>query len=298
MTSVKATLTHNSLPEDYSHAEGHNNQILLRCCCSYLAAGVRGEDGTGDGLELPHLAEREPHGALGRAQQHGHGLRAQRREPGGRRTDRRRADCRVRRQTRRPEARDLARWRWTYRCGGSQTRDIWARAHKVRGMTAGPFVDFVTIGSKTGSKQRDVPRGEREPLMESSQLSTADDLWFFSNRVGGLPSERVREWVREGKDGHPRTFTCKIFVCDQQAKLPRGVHNIRPHLEQVDNVPLLVPMFTDCSPAGESTSTRWGVWRHFRWSEESFLRHRGNMYWMSLRRHVRVTWWKWRVKSA
>lgn len=32
-----------------------------------------------------------------------------------------------------------------------------------------------------------------------------------------------------------------------QAKLPRGIDNIRPHIEQVDNVPLLVSLFTDCT---------------------------------------------------
>ncbi|VDN01470.1 unnamed protein product [Thelazia callipaeda] len=31
------------------------------------------------------------------------------------------------------------------------------------------------------------------------------------------------------------------------AKLPSGIKNIRPHLENVDNVPLLVNLFTDCS---------------------------------------------------
>lgn len=35
-----------------------------------------------------------------------------------------------------------------------------------------------------------------------------------------------------------------VFI---QAKLPRGIKNIRPHLENVDNVPLLVSLFTDCS---------------------------------------------------
>lgn len=33
-----------------------------------------------------------------------------------------------------------------------------------------------------------------------------------------------------------------------QAKLPRGIKNIQPHLENVDNVPLLVSLFTDCTP--------------------------------------------------
>ncbi|KAI8435668.1 hypothetical protein MSG28_003928 [Choristoneura fumiferana] len=38
------------------------------------------------------------------------------------------------------------------------------------------------------------------------------------------------------------------FDMSNRAKLPRGIDNIRPHIEQVDNVPLLVSLFTDCSP--------------------------------------------------
>lgn len=37
------------------------------------------------------------------------------------------------------------------------------------------------------------------------------------------------------------------LIHSSQAKLPRGIENIRPHLENVDNVPLLVSLFTDCS---------------------------------------------------
>lgn len=36
-----------------------------------------------------------------------------------------------------------------------------------------------------------------------------------------------------------------------QAKLPRGIHQVRPHLQNIDNVPLLVPLFTDCTPESE-----------------------------------------------
>ena len=32
-----------------------------------------------------------------------------------------------------------------------------------------------------------------------------------------------------------------------QAKLPRGIENILSHIENVDNVPLQVPLFTDCN---------------------------------------------------
>ncbi|XP_064414923.1 transmembrane protein 94-like [Latimeria chalumnae] len=39
------------------------------------------------------------------------------------------------------------------------------------------------------------------------------------------------------------------FIEDlNRAKLPKGIENIRPHLENIDNVPLLVPLFTDCTP--------------------------------------------------
>ncbi|KAM4524631.1 transmembrane protein 94 isoform 2-T2 [Odontesthes bonariensis] len=33
-----------------------------------------------------------------------------------------------------------------------------------------------------------------------------------------------------------------------RAKLPRGIQQVRPHLKNIDNVPLLVPLFTDCTP--------------------------------------------------
>lgn len=39
------------------------------------------------------------------------------------------------------------------------------------------------------------------------------------------------------------------FVLHFQAKLPRGIENIRPHIKQIDNVPLLVSLFTDCTPS-------------------------------------------------
>lgn len=37
------------------------------------------------------------------------------------------------------------------------------------------------------------------------------------------------------------------FEAYNRAKLPKGVKLIRPHIKNVDNVPLLVPLFTDCT---------------------------------------------------
>eukprot|EP00088_Acartia_fossae_P036602 TRINITY_DN3780_c0_g1_i10.p1 TRINITY_DN3780_c0_g1~~TRINITY_DN3780_c0_g1_i10.p1 ORF type:complete len:1258 (-),score=324.01 TRINITY_DN3780_c0_g1_i10:602-4375(-) len=42
------------------------------------------------------------------------------------------------------------------------------------------------------------------------------------------------------------------YDMSNRAQLPCGIENIRPHLEEMDNVPLLVSLFTDCTP----TSTR------------------------------------------
>ncbi|KAF0301197.1 Transmembrane protein 94 [Amphibalanus amphitrite] len=39
------------------------------------------------------------------------------------------------------------------------------------------------------------------------------------------------------------------FDMSNRAKLPKGIAQIRPHLEHVDNVPLQVSLFTDCTPA-------------------------------------------------
>uniref|UniRef100_T1IVZ1 Cation-transporting P-type ATPase C-terminal domain-containing protein n=1 Tax=Strigamia maritima TaxID=126957 RepID=T1IVZ1_STRMM len=38
------------------------------------------------------------------------------------------------------------------------------------------------------------------------------------------------------------------FDMSNRAKLPKGIENIRPHLKNIDNVPLLVSLFTDCKP--------------------------------------------------
>ena len=39
------------------------------------------------------------------------------------------------------------------------------------------------------------------------------------------------------------------YDMSNRAQLPKGINNIRPHLETMDNVPLLVSLFTDCTPA-------------------------------------------------
>ena len=50
-----------------------------------------------------------------------------------------------------------------------------------------------------------------------------------------------------------------IVQGNNRAQLPAGIENIRPHLDKMDNVPLLVSLFTDCNSdttAGNTTITK------------------------------------------
>ena len=57
-----------------------------------------------------------------------------------------------------------------------------------------------------------------------------------------------------------------------RAQLPCGIENIRPHLDTMDNVPLLVSLFTDSSPGRYATVLFLSLW--FRildyWSDQKY----------------------------
>ena len=80
-------------------------------------------------------------------------------------------------------------------------------------------------------------------------ISLADDSSGRNKDTDSLNSDLTHSISRSSSDSsfgqYMQGKTSYI-----RAKLPRGVDNIRPHLENVDNVPLLVPLFTDCQPDG------------------------------------------------
>ena len=57
----------------------------------------------------------------------------------------------------------------------------------------------------------------------------------------------------DGSDGGDSSLSSSILsvyqstLSHKRAKLPKGIKNIRPHIERVDNVPLLVSLFTNCT---------------------------------------------------
>ncbi len=60
----------------------------------------------------------------------------------------------------------------------------------------------------------------------------------------------------EGEDTDEHRMTSNYADWDVNAKLPHGVENVKRHLEEVDNVPLLVSIFTDVTKANTAEMVR------------------------------------------
>ena len=76
---------------------------------------------------------------------------------------------------------------------------------------------------------------ERAPSSESRRMSKA------TSNLSPSPSRITTSTGTENS-------APIAFDMSNRAKLPKGIENIRPHLKNVDNVPLLVSLFTDCVP--------------------------------------------------
>ena len=61
------------------------------------------------------------------------------------------------------------------------------------------------------------------------------------------PEDELEDNISNSSDssGSSLYYTNDSYI---KAKLPKGIDKVRNHIEKVDNVPLLVPLFTDCSP--------------------------------------------------
>ncbi|XP_017061107.2 transmembrane protein 94 isoform X2 [Drosophila ficusphila] len=101
---------------------------------------------------------------------------------------------------------------------------------------------------------------DSEGSKDSSQGSTPKNNLPGDSELDAEPDpskHRQRHSLDSAMDENCRSLSTLTESTDQsapinfdmsnRAKLPRGIENIRPHLEQVDNVPLQVSLFTDCS---------------------------------------------------
>lgn len=79
------------------------------------------------------------------------------------------------------------------------------------------------------------------------EMEVGDNLALGSDYGDETSGQEVDNDNAEGltKD---EGFESLAFDMSNRAKLPKGIENIRPHLETVDNVPLQVSLFTDCTP--------------------------------------------------
>ncbi|KAG9473645.1 hypothetical protein GDO78_004119 [Eleutherodactylus coqui] len=95
----------------------------------------------------------------------------------------------------------------------------------------------------------DGPGSEVPPSSPSHAGSLRDDLHQASR-------EDAEGLLLMDDEGHSDMISFQptdsdvpsFFEDSNRAKLPRGIHQVRPHLQNIDNVPLLVPLFTDCTP--------------------------------------------------
>uniref|UniRef100_W5N072 Transmembrane protein 94 n=1 Tax=Lepisosteus oculatus TaxID=7918 RepID=W5N072_LEPOC len=87
------------------------------------------------------------------------------------------------------------------------------------------------------------------PSSPSHAGSLHDDLHQDSRDEAEGPLLLEEEGHSDLISFQPTDSDIPSFLEDcNRAKLPRGIHQVRPHLKNIDNVPLLVPLFTDCTP--------------------------------------------------
>ncbi|XP_055684871.1 transmembrane protein 94 isoform X2 [Lutzomyia longipalpis] len=86
-----------------------------------------------------------------------------------------------------------------------------------------------------------VDETDRHPSNDSTLACDNPGTSGTSGNAGNAPTKSLSCLTDSTEHSDPVLWNAN------KAKLPRGIENIRPHLEKVDNVPLLVSLFTDCS---------------------------------------------------
>ncbi|XP_068140127.1 LOW QUALITY PROTEIN: endoplasmic reticulum magnesium-transporting P-type ATPase [Drosophila tropicalis] len=114
--------------------------------------------------------------------------------------------------------------------------------------------DCQTLDS-TAAGENEVIDKNKDNSDESSEIDNGEQ--DLEQQPSDAERHKMRHSLDSAMDENCRSISTLTESTDQsapinfdmsnRAKLPRGIENIRPHLEQVDNVPLQVSLFTDCS---------------------------------------------------
>ncbi|KAF7232352.1 hypothetical protein EG68_08006, partial [Paragonimus skrjabini miyazakii] len=81
-----------------------------------------------------------------------------------------------------------------------------------------------------------------------AQSSTPSSFESSSSSSNSGSSSSSNTSSTNGSSTNGRGVRLSDYVTDNKSRLPCGIANIRPHLATVDNVPLQVSLFTDCTP--------------------------------------------------
>lgn len=95
--------------------------------------------------------------------------------------------------------------------------------------------------------QSPVNAQENASAVNSQQDSRNGSITSNDSALEGLPNDDNNQSLSLLTESSEQSAQIPIYMSNR-AKLPRGIKNIEPHIENVDNVPLLVSLFTDCSP--------------------------------------------------
>ena len=127
---------------------------------------------------------------------------------------------------------------------GDKTLDEEGKTERTDIPTTTNSSDLVQLSSQRFGDGRGIPRNlyaNRSADTLAEQVDDDDEGEDANSAVTGNSSHPTTSGMTSSTDRFPIDFS-------NRAKLPRGVVNVRPHLEKVDNVPLLVSLFTDCTP--------------------------------------------------
>ncbi|XP_011498921.1 PREDICTED: uncharacterized protein KIAA0195 isoform X1 [Ceratosolen solmsi marchali] len=103
----------------------------------------------------------------------------------------------------------------------------------VRGERNGGVVEKSLAKSAMSHREQEIVRSEDSVLVQSIDLGSGQEAWRSLSCLTDSTEQSA-----------PVNFDLS-----NRAKLPRGIDKIRPHIELIDNVPLLVSLFTDCNTA-------------------------------------------------
>ncbi|CAH1113628.1 unnamed protein product [Psylliodes chrysocephalus] len=103
-------------------------------------------------------------------------------------------------------------------------------------------MEFTTVKFEKEVEKFNIERKQSEPNEEDIDEASQESILLQAD-------SNAHEWQSLSNLTESTEHSAPInFDMSNRAKLPRGIDKIRPHIELIDNVPLLVSLFTDCTP--------------------------------------------------